>query len=166
MRSMAVINQKGGCGKTITVINLSAFLAREQRKVLVVDMDPQGHATLGLQIDSTQPAKTVSDVLLRGKNEEPRLRDVTRSVLPNLDLVPADIWLSAVPEKLSAVFGREQACRSSRRSPEPVSLRHRRLPAERRTADIQRSDGLLGSDYPDGSELFLASRDCEAAGNP
>jgi chromosome partitioning protein len=107
MRSIAVINQKGGCGKTITAINLSAFLAREQRKVLLIDMDPQGHATLGLQTDSTRPARTVSDVLLRGMHGGPGLQDVVRPVLTNLDLVPADILLSAVPERLSGVFGRE-----------------------------------------------------------
>ncbi len=107
MRSMAVINQKGGCGKTITAINLSAFLARAQRRVLLIDLDPQGHATLGLQKDTTQPAKTICDVLLPGANREPRLSEVIRSILPNLDLVPADILLSAVSEKLSGTFGRE-----------------------------------------------------------
>ncbi|HYK89765.1 MAG TPA: AAA family ATPase, partial [Acidobacteriota bacterium] len=101
MRSIAVINQKGGCGKTITAINLSAFLARERRRVLLIDLDPQGHATIGLQTDFSQPAKTISDVLLWGAKREPRLRDVTRTIFTNLDLVPADISLSAVPEKLS-----------------------------------------------------------------
>lgn len=108
MRSIAVMNQKGGCGKTITAINISAFLARQQRKVLLIDMDPQGHATLGLQLDAAQPGKTISEVLLRELGEEEHgLRTVTRNVLPNLDLVPADIMLSAVPEMLSAVVGRE-----------------------------------------------------------
>ena len=108
MRSIAVMNQKGGCGKTITAINISAFLVKEQRRVLLVDMDPQGHATLGLQLDAAPPGKTISEVLLRefGK-ETPCIPDVTRNVLPNFDLVPADIMLSAVPEKLSGVVGRE-----------------------------------------------------------
>ncbi len=51
MRTIAVVNQKGGCGKTTTAINLAAFLALEGRRTLVVDMDPQGHATLGLLPD-------------------------------------------------------------------------------------------------------------------
>ena len=58
MRTIAIVNQKGGCGKTITSINLSAFLAQSGRRVLVVDMDPQGHATLGLSPGgSIRPAR-------------------------------------------------------------------------------------------------------------
>ncbi len=108
MRSVAVVNQKGGCGKTTTAINLSAFLARNARRVLLIDMDPQGHATLGVQTGLPQPGKTISDVLLRElTNEEIGLRDVRRNVASNLDLVPSDILLSAVPEELSAFAGRE-----------------------------------------------------------
>lgn len=108
MRSIAVVNQKGGCGKTITAINISAFLARKQRNVLLIDMDPQGHATLGLQTDPAPAGATISEVLLRESSaEDPGLTDVRRTVFPGLDLVPADIVLSGVPESLSAVPGRE-----------------------------------------------------------
>ena len=108
MRTIAIVNQKGGCGKTITAINLSAFLAKQQRRVLLIDMDPQGHATLGLQTEPVLPGETVSEVLLRESNRQgPGLQDVRRTVFPGLDLVPADIVLSGVQDKLSAIHGRE-----------------------------------------------------------
>src|SRR5438034_3834799 len=108
MRTIAVVNQKGGCGKTITSINLSAFLAREQRRVLLVDMDPQGHATLGLLTDAVHPSRTMYEVFV----EEPGarltiLRDVIQTVRENLDVAPADILLSGVPEALAGQIGRE-----------------------------------------------------------
>ena len=108
MRTIAVVNQKGGCGKTITAINLSAFLARAQRRVLLVDMDPQGHATLGLQKDGKQPDLTMYDVLSgdTGKGQA-RLRDIILPVFDHLHVAPSDILLSAVPQRLGAIFGRE-----------------------------------------------------------
>ena len=108
MRTIAVVNQKGGCGKTTTTINLAAFLALEKRRTLVVDMDPQGHATLGLLPDAVQLPRTIYDVFVQHSNgRETRLRDITRSVHKHLDLAPADILLSAVPERFAGLSGRE-----------------------------------------------------------
>lgn len=108
MRAIAVVNQKGGCGKTTTAVNLAAFLALEGRKTLVVDMDPQGHATLGLLNDATQLSKTMYDVFVQhGHGRESPLRDIIRSVHVNLDVAPADIVLSAVPELFATTRGRE-----------------------------------------------------------
>ena len=109
MRTIAVVNQKGGCGKTTTSINLSAFLACAQRRVLLVDMDPQGHATLGLRTgDALPPSKTMYEVLSRRAGGQPTgLRDVILSVRDNLDVAPADILLSAIPEMLAGLAGRE-----------------------------------------------------------
>ena len=108
MRTIAVVNQKGGCGKTIRSINLSAFLAREQRRVLLVDMDPQGHATLGLLTDAAQPSRTMYEVFLPDAGRPPTgLGDVIRPVRENLDVAPSDILLSAIPETLAGRVGRE-----------------------------------------------------------
>ena len=74
MRTIAVVNQKGGCGKTITSINLSAFLALAGRRVLLVDMDPQGHSTLGLSVGEVAPTRTMYDVF-RVKSRRTRDHD-------------------------------------------------------------------------------------------
>src|SRR6058998_1137113 len=101
MRTIAVVNQKGGCGKTITSINLSAFLAREQRRVLLVDMDPQGHATLGLLTDADEPSKTIFDVLVADEGgARASIANVTRSAIENLDIAPGDLLLSTAPARL------------------------------------------------------------------
>jgi chromosome partitioning protein len=108
MRTIAVVNQKGGCGKTITSINLSAFLALAGRRVLLVDMDPQGHSTLGLTVGDVAPTRTMYDVFrVKTGGPEIAIGDVTRPVSENLDLAPADILLSTVPETISGVPGRE-----------------------------------------------------------
>jgi chromosome partitioning protein len=108
MRTIAVVNQKGGCGKTTTAINLAAFLARAGRRTLVVDMDPQGHATLGLIRAADDLSATIYDVFTARLGGRPAsLGDVTVRVSQNLDLVPSDIRLSAVPETASSVVGRE-----------------------------------------------------------
>ena len=112
MRTIAVVNQKGGCGKTITSINLSAFLALAGRRTLLVDMDPQAHSTLGLSNTQTAPARTMYDVFRAAAGgPDITITDITREVSDRLDLAPADILLSAIPETLAGTAGRENLLR-------------------------------------------------------
>jgi chromosome partitioning protein len=112
MRTIAVVNQKGGCGKTITSINLSAFLAMAGRRTLLVDMDPQAHSTLGLSNTRTAPSRTMYDVFRAAAGgPDITITDITRQVTDNLDLAPADILLSAIPETLAGTAGRENLLR-------------------------------------------------------
>jgi chromosome partitioning protein len=114
MRTIAVVNQKGGCGKTITSINLSAFLAGAGRRTLLVDMDPQAHSTLGLSLGQPAPSRTMYDVF-RGALGGPQisLTEIARPVGENFDLAPSDILLSAIPDTLAGVPGRENILREA-----------------------------------------------------
>ncbi|MBI3995927.1 MAG: ParA family protein [Nitrospirae bacterium] len=117
MRIISVINQKGGCGKTTTAINLSACLARLNRRVLLVDLDPQGHASLGLNLKPENLLKGMTEVLTQGTC----IDDVIcESVSPNLDVAPANVTLSSAEQLLASVPQKEQrllsAIQSIRRS--------------------------------------------------
>ena len=109
MRRIAILNQKGGVGKTTTTVNLSAALAKAGRRVCVLDLDPQAHATthLGLDPDGTLPS--LYDVLV---NDRP-LAEVRREADANLWLCPSDINLAAAEVELAGVVGREVILRES-----------------------------------------------------
>ena len=109
MRRIAVINQKGGVGKTTTAVNLAAALARNGERVCVLDLDPQAHATthFGVEPDGERPS--VYDVLVRGR----ALADVRRDVGENLALVESDINLAAAEVELAGVVGREVILREA-----------------------------------------------------
>ena len=107
MRIIAVANQKGGCGKTTTSVNLAACLAKLNKNVLLVDMDPQGHASLGLNINSGELDRTMYNVLTPNAEKKARLDEVIVHVNDNLDLAPANILLSAIEQELSGKPERE-----------------------------------------------------------
>ena len=107
MRVIAIANQKGGCGKTTTAVNLSACLAQLKKNVLLVDLDPQGHATLGLNIKPQELTKTMYNVLTPNTDNKSRLDEIIISISNNLDLAPANIMLSAIEQELSGKPERE-----------------------------------------------------------
>ena len=109
-RIIAVANQKGGVGKTTTSINLAACLADKGKKVLAVDMDPQGNLTSGLGVDKDAVEKTIYDLIIGevGINEV-----INKEVLENLDIIPTSIDLSAAEIELIGVDDKEYILRNA-----------------------------------------------------
>jgi chromosome partitioning protein len=104
MRIIAITNQKGGCGKTTTAINLAATLAANDRKVLLVDLDPQAHATLGLNITNDM---SIYDVLSKMTPRKTRLEDIIKNVSANFDIAPSNMVLSTIEQELAGEISRE-----------------------------------------------------------
>lgn len=103
-RIMAIANQKGGSGKTTTSINLGACLTERNRKVLLVDMDPQGHLSLGLGLDPIQVRYTTYNLLI---SPELDIRKTILPVLKNFDVIPSNIDLAAAELELAGAINRE-----------------------------------------------------------
>ncbi len=103
-RIIAVANQKGGVGKTTTTINLSACLAEQGQKVLVIDVDPQGNTTSGLGIDKNNTENTVYELMLG----EASIDDcVYKSVMDDLDVIPSNVNLAGAEIDLIDIDDRE-----------------------------------------------------------
>lgn len=103
MRSIAVMNQKGGVGKTTSSVNLAAALAREGKRVCLVDLDPQGHASFHVGVEAGPDMPTVYDVF----TQQTTLDHARQLVGENLSLVPANIDLAATEVELAGTQGRE-----------------------------------------------------------
>ena len=109
-RSLAIVNQKGGVGKTTTAVNLAAGLALAERPTLLVDLDPQGNATTGLGVQKAGLHPTVYHVLLGGEPVDKAIRD---TVVPGLKLLPADIDLVGAEIELVGGSRREHRLRDA-----------------------------------------------------
>lgn len=109
MRTIAVMNQKGGVGKTTTSVNLAAGLAARGRKVCLIDLDPQGHASMHLGVEPTGSTPTIYQVFAGDKT----LAEVRQMVAPNLWVVPANVELAALEMELANVADRELILRDT-----------------------------------------------------
>ena len=103
-RVIAVANQKGGVGKSTTAINLSACLAEKEKKVLTIDMDPQGNTTSGLGVDKNNVENTLYELLL---GEAETKDTIVKDVVENVDLIPSNVNLSGAEIELIGVDEKE-----------------------------------------------------------
>jgi len=110
MRTIAIVNQKGGCGKTTVAINLASCLAAQGKKTLLVDMDSQSHCAVGLAVPEEQIEQSIYDVLISNARGEPiRLNEVLWQISDSFELAPASIDLAAFDQQMIGVADREES---------------------------------------------------------
>ncbi len=105
MKTFALVNQKGGVGKTTTALNLASCLAATERRVLLFDLDPQGNATSGLGINKNNLKSTSYDVLVKNQPLSDTLLDTK---IPHLKIIPTNTQLVAAEIELVSAFSREK----------------------------------------------------------
>ncbi len=96
MRVIAIVNQKGGCGKTTTAVNLAAVLARDGGRTLLVDMDPQSHCAAGLGVPDQTLDRTIGEAMLSDHDGRPDMEEFLWEVGRNLKLAPSSVALAAL----------------------------------------------------------------------
>ena len=100
MKKIAITNQKGGCGKTTTAINLAVALAEAGKKTLVIDLDPQAHASFGLNRSNISMDGSIYNVLTDDPDKNRPINQCIVSVMVNLDIIPSNILLSTIEQEL------------------------------------------------------------------
>lgn len=110
MKTIAVLNQKGGVGKTTSTINIAAALAREGKTVLIIDLDPQANATSGLGITREQAEKSIYEVMVSGL---PVAEAIIETRISGLYILPAKTTLAAAEQELVSVMSRETVLKQS-----------------------------------------------------
>lgn len=108
MRTIAIINQKGGCGKTTVSINLAATLAAKGRRTLLVDTDPQAHCAMGLAVPENQIDRSLADLLRAGMDGSVAFADIVWQISRHLDLAPASIHLAGLEQQLATAADKDR----------------------------------------------------------
>ena len=103
MRRIALVNQKGGCGKTTTAVNLACCLAEEGKKIILIDLDPQGHVGIAVGAKADQVETTIYEVLLG----ETHISEAIQTLNENLDAIFSDVVLSAFEQVMAGAHERE-----------------------------------------------------------
>ncbi len=113
MRTIAVVNQKGGCGKTTVSINLASALSESGSRTLLVDMDPQSHCAVGLAVPEEQIEQSVYDVLIsEARDEAIRLSEILWQISEGFELAPGSIDLAAFEQQMSGILDKENCLRT------------------------------------------------------
>jgi chromosome partitioning protein len=147
---IAIANQKGGVGKTTTAVNLSSCLAYKGKKVLIIDIDPQGNTTSGLGIDKKTINKSIYDVLI---NDEKMENSLVSTPIDNLKLCPSNIQLAGAEVELVSVISRETRMK--------IALMEIRKGFDFVLIDCPPSLGLLTVNSLTASDTILVPIQCE-----